>query len=508
MIGYRHVSRTLLVLCIAALAVGVSCGQREDEPLARRGYDVAYATYLGGSMWDQAREVIPYPDGSVLVAAQTSSADIPTTEGVVQPKYAGDDPNLGHGGIYGGDCYLAKLSPDGSTVLAATYFGGSRQERNVYGVELDGDGNIVITSTTRSRDIPTTEGCFQPEYAGGEADCFAAKLSPDLTQLLWCTYVGGAGDESPRGGLALDPDGNVCLFATTSSGDYPTTAGVHRTERNGPRDAAITMLKSDGSGLLWSTLLGGSAQDYMVGGRVDESGNVYFAGHTTSPDLPVTPGAAQPTLGGGHDAYLVKLSGNGTRLDYVTYIGGSQNEFPEHRPYLAPDGSVLLPGVSASADFPTTAGAFQTRLKGKNDAFLTKLSADGKRFVFSTLLGGSGTEFCLLPTPDEAGRIFIVGQTESKDLPVTAAALQESYGGGNSDGWLAVVSPDGSELLYCTYLGGSGDDMVRGIALGPAGEVYLVGHTMSDDFPVTEGAAQTEHRGKGDAYVVKLVPRG
>ena len=505
----RQLRSTMLVgLWIAALTASTSCGQRGEDTLVLKGCRIAYATYLGGSMWDQAREVIPYPDGSVLIGAQTSSADIPTTEGVVQPTYAGDDPDLGHGGIYGGDCYLAKLSPDGSTVLAATYFGGSKQERNVYGVELDGDGNVVITSSTRSRDIPTTEGCFQPKYGGGQSDCFAAKLSPDLKQVLWCTYVGGAGDESPRGGLALDGDGNVCLFGTTGSADYPATAGAHRTERNGPRDAVITMLKSDGSGLLWSTLLGGSAEDYMVGGRVDKSGNVYFSGHTTSPDLPVTPGAAQSTLGGGHDGYLAKLSGDGRHLDYVTYIGGSQNEFPEHRPCLAPDGSVLLPGVSASTDFPTSPGALQGSLKGKNDAFLTKLAPDGKRLVFSTLLGGSGTEFCLMPTADEAGRIFIVGQTESKDLPVTAGALQESHGGGTSDGWLAVLSPDGSELLYCTYLGGSGDDMIRGIALGPDGQVYLVGHTMSGDFPVTEGAAQTEHRGRGDAYVVKLVPRG
>lgn len=507
MIGYGRFSVTLLVLCTAALAVGVSCGQQNADAVALKGYDIAYATYLGGSMWDQGREVIPYPDGTVLIGAQTSSEDIPTTEGVVQPKYAGDDPNLGHGGIYGGDCYLAKLSPDGSTILAATYFGGSKQERNVYGIELGGDGNIVITSSTRSGDIPTTEGCFQPKYGGGQSDCFAAKLSPDLKQLLWCTYVGGAGDESPRGGLALDRDGNVCLFATTSSGNYPTTAGVHRSARNGPRDAAITMLKSDGSGLLWSTLLGGSAAEGMLGGRIDQSGNVYFTGHTTSPDLPVTPGAAQPTLGGADDAYLVKLSGNGTRLECVTYVGGSENEFSEHRPYLGPDGSVLVPGVSASADFPTTAGAFQSSRKGKNDAFLTKLAPDGKRFVFSTLFGGSGTEFCLMPTPDEAGRIFVVGQTDSKDLPVTATALQKTHGGGNADGWLAVLSPDGSELLYCTYLGGSGDDMVRGMALGPEGEVYLIGHTMSDDFPVSEGAAQAEHRGKGDVYVVKLIPR-
>jgi len=117
------------------------------------------------------------------------------------------------------------------------------------------------------------------------------------------------------------------------------------------------------------------------------------------------------------------------------------------------------------------------------------------------------TEFSLMPVPDTNGNIFLVGQTESRDLPVTPDALQKAHGGGKSDGWLALFSPDGSELLYCTYLGGSGNDMIRGMALGPNNEVYLVGHTSSPDFPVTAGAAQTTFGGGGgDAYVVKLAP--
>ncbi|MEA3401006.1 MAG: hypothetical protein U9R79_07115 [Armatimonadota bacterium] len=234
----------LVALCLAVLTVISVSSCAQQEPRGR--YEIAYSTYLGGAEGEQAREVIPYADGSVLIGAQTSSQDIPTTEGVVQPEYAGDDPNLGHGGIYGGDCYLARLSADGSRILAATYFGGSKQERNVYGMELDADGSIVITSMTRSPDLPTTEGCFQPQYGGGQGGCFAAKLSADLTRLLWCTYVGGSGDESPRGGLALDGEGNVCIFGTTASRDFPTTPAAHRTERNGPRDATITMLASAG----------------------------------------------------------------------------------------------------------------------------------------------------------------------------------------------------------------------------------------------------------------------
>jgi hypothetical protein len=267
----------------------------------------------------------------------------------------------------------------------------------------------------------------------------------------------------------------------------------------------VTKLKADGSGLVWSTLFGGSALDYMLGGRVDRAGDVYFAGHTTSADLPTRPESAQPKHGGQHDGYLVKLSGDGKQLLYVTYVGGRGNEFPEHRPYVAGDGSLLLPGVTASEDFPTTAGAFQTVLRGTNDACLTKLSSNGARFEFSTLLGGSATEFCLMPTPAPDGNILIVGQTESRDLPVTPDAVQIEFGGGKSDGWLAILSADGARVLYCTYIGGSGHDMIRSLVRGPRGALFLVGHTASPDFPVTRGAVQTTYGGgSGDAFVMKL----
>jgi len=495
------------VICWFCFAFSTCLPCQGVEAEERPGYAIAYATYLGGSAWDQAREAIPGADGSLLVGAQTSSPDMPTSAGAVQPKYAGDDPNLGHGGVYGGDCYLARLSPDGRRIVAATYFGGSKQERNVYGMELDRGGNVVITSMTRSRDLPTTEGCFQPQHGGGGGSTFAAKLSTDLKKLAWCTYLGGSADEAPRGGLALDANDNVCIFGTTASADFPTTPGAFHRRRNGPRDAFVAKLRADGSGLVWCTLFGGSAEDYMLGGRIDNGGNVYFAGHTTSTDLPLTTDAAQSKCGGQHDGYVVKLASDGSRPIYVSYVGGSANEFPEHRPCVTADGGLLLPGVTASHDFPTTPAAFQRKLAGENDAFLTKLSADGSRFEFSTLLGGSQTEFCLMPSPTPNGDIIVVGQCESRDLPVTPDALQRIHGGGKSDGWLAVFNSDASRLLYCTYLGGRGDDMIRSVALGPKGELYLVGNTASPDFPVTEGSAQTRFGGgSGDAFVMKLVP--
>jgi len=475
--------------------------------VAGSGCRIAYATYLGGAAWDQAREIIVYPDGSVLVGAQACSANMAVTSGVVQPKYAGDDPALGHGGIYGGDCYLARLSPDGRKILSATYFGGSKQERNVYGMALDKSGNIVIVSATRSPDVPTTGGCFQPKYGGGPSDWMVAKLTPDLRRLLWCTYIGGSSDDFPRGGLTLDDQDNVVIVGETHSPNFPVTPGAFQTRRKGQNDAALVKLKPDGTGLVFSTLLGGSDTEGSMGVRVDREGNIYWTGHTRSADFPLTPGAAQSKLGGQSDAFLAKLSPNADRLIYATYLGGSGNEFAEHQLDLAPDGSVLLTGAAGSPNFPTTENAFQRVLKGKSNGFLTKLSPDGRRFVFSTLFGGSGTDFWLMPTRNADRNIFLVGQTSSRDLPVTPDALQRAYGGGQSDGALAMFSPDGSRLLYATYLGGSGDDMIRGLTLGPNGEIYLVGSTSSKNFPVTPHAAQmTFGGGNGDAFVVNLVP--
>ena len=491
----------VLSLCMLGLATGVASAAEQGPTTPR--FRIEYATYIGGTGAEELREVIPFDDGSALVGGQTSSPDLPVTRGVVQPTYGGELHGTGHPGVVGGDCFLVRLSPDGSEVLACTYFGGSKQERNVYGMGLDAKGNVVISSATRSPDLPTTSGCFRPRYSGPPHDGFAAKLTPDLKGLLWCTYLGGCW---PRGGLGLDAQDTVYVVGGTESADFPTTSGVVRRRVEGPRDAIVLRLSSDGSRAVWSTLLGGGDWDGLMGVRMDSSGSVHVAGHTRSTDLPVTEGAPQQRAGGQSDCFLAGLSPDASRLLYATYLGGAGNEFAEHRPCLDSDGSVLLTGVTASSDFPVTGNALQGRLKGETDGFLTRLSPDGKRLLFSTYLGGSGGEFFLMPTPDPDGNIFIVGHTSSPDFPATADAVQKEFGGGPGDGALALISADGSRLLFATYLGGSGDDLIRSIALGHDGALYLVGRTSSKDFPVTAGSAQTTFAGASDAFVVKLAP--
>jgi arylsulfatase A-like enzyme len=487
----------------SAAELGTGTGKRSAY-----SYRIGWATRFGGSEWEEAREVIELADASVLVGGQTASDDMPVTPGVVQPTYRGEPAGTGHGGLYGGDMFLVRLRGDGRRVIASTYFGGSKQERSVYGMALDRQGNVVFSTGTRSPDLRTTPGAYQPEYGGGDADMTAAKVTPDLERLVWCTYVGKGRNDWGRGGLALDRDDNVYLIGRTASADFPTSPGAFQRRQRGGGDAVVVKLTSDGARLVYATRIGGSGEESIIGARVDDQGNVHLGGHTWSSDFPTTSGAPQRAFGGGKaDAFLAGICADGSRLLYSTLLGGRENEFAEHRLALLGDGSVLLSGFVGSPDFPTTPGAYQPKLRGPGDGFLTKLSADRRRFVFSTFLGGSGAEeFYLMPSIDAQGNIFLVGSTGSPDFPVTPGALRNKHGGGKTDGVLAVVSADGSELLYATFLGGRGDELVRSVTLGRRGEVYLVGRTNSEDFPVTPEAAQRQSAGKFDAFVVKLVP--
>ncbi len=469
-------------------------------------YRIAWATYLGGPLFDQLREVLVMKDGSILVAGQASSAGLPTTPGVVQPRYAGDDQPAGKEGAMGGDCYLARLSADGARVLAGTYFGGSKQERNVYGLAVDRAGNVVITSATRSMDIPTTKGCFQPRYGGGKADWFVAKLSPDLTRTIWCTYVGGSLEEFPRGGLVLDANDDVVVVGPTPSPDFPATDGAFQKVGRGKDDVGIVKLKADGSGVVFATRVGGSNDEGVASVAMGADGGIWVGGHTASVDFPTTAGAFQRSHGGRNDGFLIEMSPDGSRLLRATLIGGSGDEFTEHGLRLAPDGTVLVTGGTASPDFPGTAGAFQPRPKADDDAFVGRFRRDLGACVFLSCFGGGSSDDLLTPMVGPDGNVWAVGFSSSPDLAVTADALMGSRGGSAQMGVVAAFAPDGAKIVYATYVGGDGDTIVRNMAFGTDDSLYLVGGTKARNFPVTAGAVQTRPGGGYDGFVMKLVP--
>ena len=314
------------------------------------------------------------------------------------------------------------------------------------------------------------------------------------------TFVGGAGNDTGYG-LALDVAGNVVIAGDT----YSVALSPSGSSLRASRDAFVMKLNSSGTGVLYATFLGGSQSDSARAVALDAAGNAYTAGITTSANFPVTPGAYQTRSGGLEDAFAVKLNSAGA-LVYSTYLGaaGSDNAVA-----IAVDGlgNAFVAGYTGSFLYPVTPGVVQTTYGGGPfDAFVTKLNSSGTAALYSTVIGGNGSDLAYGIAVDRAGNAYLGGYTDSPNFPV-AGAMQSALNG-ISDGFVAKLSPGGSTLDFSTYLGGSSQDQVLAVALDSSQSLYATGSTGSIDFPATPGAFQTSNRGNFDAFVVKFTPSG
>jgi hypothetical protein len=259
--------------------------------------------------------------------------------------------------------------------------------------------------------------------------------------------------------------------------------------------------------LVYSTFLGGSVSQSGQGIRVDASGNAYVVGWTNSADFPTTAGAFQTSKGTAGSAFVSKFNPDGSALVYSTFLGGTGGAGASG---IAVDasGNSYVTGA-AGADFPTTAGAFQTNYAGgDNDVFVTKLNTAGL-LVYSTYLGGTGTDGAAGIAIDVSGNSYVTGGTNSPNFPTTAGAFQTSLPGSwQGSGFVTKLNSKGSQLLYSTYLGGSVADFPHGIVADASGNAYVTGSAGSTDFPTTPGAFQVKAAGNGDAFVTKLNPAG
>ncbi|MGH8092193.1 MAG: SBBP repeat-containing protein [Chthoniobacterales bacterium] len=453
---------------------------------------LVYSTYLGGSGVDEGKGIAVDTSGDAYVVGDTFLGPFPTTAGAFQTTSGGEV-----------DVFVTKLDPTGSGLVYSTYLGGSDTEY-ARGIAVDTSGNAYVTGLTLSSDFPTTAGAFQT-INHGAYDVFVTELNSTGSGLVYSTFLGGS-DYDEGDAIAVGTSGDAYVTGFTDSDDFPTTPGAFQTT-NHPNgiytdDAFVTELNSTGSGLVYSTYLGGYEIDRGQGIAVDTSGNAYVAGLTYSDDFPTTAGSFQPTLNGGLDAFVTKLNPTGTGLIYSTYLDGS---FYAEGDAIAldPSGNAYVTGLTASSDFPTTAGAFQTTYGGVQDAFVTKLNPTGSGLVYSTYLGGSSADYCYGIAVGTSGNAYVTGDTFSSDFPTTAGAFQTTYGG-DEDTFVTELNPTGTGLIYSTYLGGSSGDVVFGIAVDTSGNAYVTGSTSSSDFPTTAGAFQTTYGGGDDAFVAQF----
>ncbi|HEX6135321.1 MAG TPA: hypothetical protein VFZ24_15230, partial [Longimicrobiales bacterium] len=278
-----------------------------------------WSTYLGRGNFEEAREPIALGGGRVLFSLRTLSTNMPTTGGAFQSQFGGHS-----------DTYLGILSADGSTLEAATYFGGSGMERPAYGMELTTDGDIVFTSGTNSTDLPATSGRYLAQNNSPVDAGYVCRVSPTLTAIRWCTYL----DAWPRGGLALTPSNEIIVVGHILQGSlFTATPGAYQSAQRGFDDAFVMKLSADGRTAAFKTRLGGT------GNRIGEvaisatyiQGDIVVSGVSQSQDFPVTPGAFQTQSLGPSDFFVARLSGDGSQLEYSTLLSGSDIDAPAHR---------------------------------------------------------------------------------------------------------------------------------------------------------------------------------
>jgi hypothetical protein len=332
---------------------------------------------------------------------------------------------------------------------------------------------------------------------------YAVRIDPVLQ---YSTYIGGNAYDQANA-AAVDSSGNLYLAGATQSSNFPFTSGSVNRDLSVNREVFVCKLSANGSTLVFCSYFGGSSDQTAYAIAVDAAGGVYVAGSTDSADMPVV-SAAQNSYGGGTaDGFLLKLDPSGANISYATYLGGADQDYISN---IAVDGSgsVYAVGRTLSSTFPVTSNAAQTRLGGSFDGFVTKFSPDGSRLIYSTFLGGSGTDIGFGVAVDANGNAFTIGITASIDFPVTQGAYQTSFQGGAFDVYVAKLGVDGSNFVYSTYFGGSGFDEGLKVALDSAGNAYLTGSTNSSDFPISPNAFQKKLAGGFDAFAAKLNAAG
>ncbi|MFC5865373.1 chitobiase/beta-hexosaminidase C-terminal domain-containing protein [Acidicapsa dinghuensis] len=430
------------------------------------------------------------------------------------------------------------------TLSYSTYLGGSNGASYGTAIAVDSSGNAYVTGVVYATNFPATSGSYQTSNneSASTFDAFVAKLNPTGTALVYATYLGGSGNTSVAGtlnhgdyptGIRVDGSGEAYVAGIAYSVDFPVTSTAFQKTNeggaNGVSNGFVTKINAAGSGLVYSTYLGGSGITGYAGKAslnipgpggdgcasiaIDASGDAYVTGTAYSTNFPVTGSAYQATnksASTGHpNAFVAEVNPQGTALDYATYLGGSTGDGGSG---IAVDsgGDVYVDGATYSTDFPIV-GALQGTNKTLADVgsngFVTKLNSTLSSLVYSTYLGGSGNangpsgnnngDAALGIALDSANNAYVYGLTSSQDFPVTAGVLQSSnkaFASGAPNYFIAKVNPSGSDLVYATYLGGSQPSLSpgsNGLAVDSSGDAYITGYVLATDFPVSSNAYQT-----------------
>ena len=442
---------------------------------------LAYSTYAGGSGLDSAYAVAVDSIGNTYVTGVSGSANFPGAATLKGTE----------------DVFVMKINPGGTSKLYTTFLGGGAADEG-HGIAVDAQGNAYITGSTGSLDFPT-KGPAQASF-GGSGDAFVAKLSANGAALLYSTYLGGNASDIGNG-IAVDSSGNAYVVGTTFSTDFPAQAAF-QFSKGAQQDAFLTKVSASGSSFVYSTYLGGNNVDEGNGIAVDAAGNAYVTGYTASTNFPVQ-SAFRGSNAGVVDAFVTKMNPAGSALVYSTYLGGSATDYGTA---IAVDaaGNAYVTGIVTSDDFPVV-NPIDPKLGSHavDDAFIAKLNPSGSALVYSTYWGGGSADDPYAIALDHSGNVYVTGRTNSSDFPLTNPIQTTRFA---FDMFVTEIDAAGSSTLFSTFIGGTGSESGRGIAVDTLGNIHIAGEGTSTDFPMVKPLQGTNGGGAGpqDGLVLML----
>ncbi len=500
-------------------------GKREYREVSYVINDKRYGFTMGE--YDQSRELIIDPllsstflgcnsfdddygpsieidnDNNVYLCGYTTASTFPYVGGF-------DDSYNG-----GKDIFVAKLSPDLTTLLVSTFIGGSGNENEATMIFDLAKENLYIGGYTTSSNFPVIEGAYDTTHNGG-MDVYVLKINKELTTLLASSFLGGSGNEGqqwPKLDIAVSQSGNVYLTGLTCSEDFPIFSGVSvdTTYAGGSLggDAFVAKFNEDLSSLLASTYIGGSGNEWRMSIGIDNNDMIFVCGETESSDFPLTVNSYDSSFNGVSDIFICKYNHDLSILESATCFGKSNNEEPIDIS-ISPDSTVYIAGYTRSSNFTTTSGVFDNSYSGGNrDAYIARFNNSLTTLEACTFLGGNGRDDIMSLLVSPLGKVYVTGNTTSTNFPHLTNSFEDSFHGGieYGDAFVSIFDHNLTQLEASTYIGGDLDDRALDIHLDSTGNVLIAGYSKSANFPVTNNAYDVVNNGGyGDCFISKFTP--
>ncbi|MGV3586226.1 MAG: gliding motility-associated C-terminal domain-containing protein [Adhaeribacter sp.] len=456
--------------------------------------EVIFVTYAGASSGLSANCATGDAAGNVYFASRTLGPVYPVSPGAYQTQRRGNNNAI------------SKLTPDGKTLVYATYLGGSGSDEYPLSLVVNPQNELIILGHTSSFDFPVSATALD-KTLGGARDYFVSRLSADGTNLVASTLLGGSEEEggvigSTPAKLALDGTGNIYVGGCTQSFDFRIQNGF-QSARKGGVDGIVCKLNSSLTTLIWSTFIGGEAEDLIYDIKVGSAGNIYVAGGTTSAEFPTTSGVVQKTRLSQRDGFLAIIGPTGNQLQAATYLGTRQNDFVKALD-IDKDGNIYAAGYT-SGSYPITPGTYGTA-NSNGGYFIHKLNGTLTGTAFSTHLGSNNTFVEKAPTAfrvNACGNIYLAGYGLTA-APLSADALEQT----NKTMYVCHFDTDAKRLVYGSYLGGTETQAHTHLAnsslITEDGMLYQIECTYSRDQPVTAGAYDGTYFSSPDGAVTKF----